>query len=375
MSRVPVLFSSAMACGLLFLAASPAFCEIPIQSKRMTEVEVITWLSELPRTLVVTADQRLIFSIKPTKAIPYHVLQLRGDGKLEPYPNKEWSGSMKSDGVGLNDVVALECDDQGRLAIGDRASATSPGRLIVWDMNANKLVRVFKLPQPKNRTERSVLQNIIVDRKHKMIVALSVEADKKVGYTKPLIYVLKADQTGENAVPFRLPDLDPQQLEAAAPADAAAIKEGLPKAQADLNIPMAIDPDCEWIYTGWPNKQVLVRIRAEDLANPDIPQSQLKSLVQVLGQKPVADSMAADNNGIVYFADRGKNGIGMFNIQRQYRMMAIDKILSVPTFIRLGLDDYLYVVVNTREAGAASGTIDTLQPQFLIARHKKSAMK
>ena len=279
MSRNPVSVCSAIVCGLVFSVTLPALCEIPIQSKRMTEVEVITWLSEQPRTLVVTADQRLIFSIKPTKAIPYHILQLRGDGKLEPYPDKEWAGPMKANGVGLNDVVALECDDQGRLAIGDRASASTPGRLIVWDMNAKKLVRIFSLPRPKNPAERPVLQNIIVDKKHKMIVALSVEAGKKPGYSKPLIYVLKPDQTGEIAAPFRLPDLDPREIEAANPVDRATLKDELPKAEADLNIPLAIDPDCEWIYSGWPNKQVLIRIKAEDLANPDIPQDQLKSLV------------------------------------------------------------------------------------------------
>ena len=85
--------------------------------------------------------------------------------------------------------------------------------------------------------------------------------------------------------------------------------------------------------------------------------------------------MAADRDGVVYFADQGKKGIGLFTIRRQYRMLAIDKILSTPTFIRLGLDDYIYVAVNTQEASVSDDTIGALQPKYLIARHKKSAMK
>ncbi|MBL9148480.1 MAG: hypothetical protein JNM94_07280 [Phycisphaerae bacterium] len=368
----------AVAC-LSLVVAAPAFAqhgvrELPTKLPPIARkdrpaapagtVEVIAEMDQTPGNLAITPNGRVFASMHPFGAPSIRVVELRAEGGALAYPSPGWAGDVGPNGLGIASIIGIRADSKGILWMLDAGqlggdSATEPKsfpKLIAWDTNTDRLVRVIHLPPPASN-RASFLQDFAIDEERDCIYIADCGITQGQDQAKPAIVVVYLKSGVSRRVLENAESVRPE-ADAAMVIDGREVKTAGPDgkpvvARVGIN-PIVIDKANEWVYFGSMHGKTMYRIKASALATPGMTDELLAEAVEKYATKPVSDGMGIDAAGNLYITDLPGNGIAVVEAAaapgpdglRPHRTLITDPKLSWPDSVLVGPDGHLWIVAN-----------------------------
>jgi sugar lactone lactonase YvrE len=321
-----------------------------------------------PGNIAISNSGRIFISLHSFFQPKFRLMEVMPDGKAKPYPNEDWALPPKSyTAVGLYNVLGLNCDGQGHLWLLDGgAGPGSPGKLVAWNLQEEKLHRVIYIP-PEVLPESPFLNDLAIDTLNQAIYI----ADTAAGKDSAIIVVdLKTGLS--RRVLHGHPKMVAEDIDMVI--DNRKIMMGPNPARIGIN-PITIDHTREFVYFGAMSGSKLYRLATSALNNLSLSDEDLSAMITTYGDRPISDGISIDNAGHVYITAITENAIGVTSPDGTYKQLfQDDKNLSWPDSIAAGPDGYMYVVVNQlhRSAPLNQGKV-ALDGPLTIYRFKPHA--
>lgn len=235
------------------------------------------------------------------------------DGKaiLDAFPSWKWNQAGNIDL--LQSVMGYEIDECNRMWILDQGkiayAPSKPGsqKLIIWDLNSNKMIDCIRIPDKIASYRTSFLNDIVVDNKngfayitdsgngwpnHPIVGGIIVYNMK----TKTFRRVLDQNFSTQDFPNFQF-DIDNRPVNNKFGVDG-----------------IAMSADRSTLYYSPLTGRNLYAIDTMVLRDYTIPLEEISCHVQSLGSKSTTtDGMCADNNGNVFYTMLEGKGIGFYN--------------------------------------------------------------
>jgi hypothetical protein len=354
-------------------------------------VETVVELDQTPGNLAATPLGRVFASMHPFGAPAIRVVELRAEGGAIAYPSPGWAGDVGPNGLGIASIIGIRADSKGILWMLDAGplggdSATEPKsfpKLIAWDTNTDRLVRVIHLPPPSS-SRASFLQDFAIDEARDCIYIADCGIGLGQDNAKPGIVVVYLKSGVSRRVLENAECVRPE-ADAAMVIDGREVKtagpDGKPTvARVGIN-PIVIDDANEWVYFGSMHGTTVYRIKAAALATPGMTDELLVEAVEKYSSKPVSDGMGIDAAGNLYITDLPGNAIAVVEAAsapgpdglRAHRTLIADPKLSWPDSVLVGPDGHLWIVANQLHRHPAlnwsdDGPKNDIVPPFTILR-------
>lgn len=342
------------------------------KSMNQIKVEIVARLKQMPGNIAVTPDGRIFLSLHPFGEPEFRVVELLSDGNTRPFPNSQWSGAPKADGVGLTAVIGIRADKNGVVWMLDMGSKKVVPKLVAWNTKTDKLERVITLPA--NATvPNSFHQDFVIDWVNNSIIIADTGRADLGGASTPALVIVNL-KTGEARRVFENhPSLQPEEERLLVDNQPVTASFGGKMIEPKLGLnPITIDAAAEFVYYGAMNGTNLYRVRTADLSNSTLSTKELAERVKRFGAKPLSDGIIADNTGNVYSGDVNNNAIGVTLPRGGYRRLFQDeKLLRWVDGFSTSSDGYIYATVNQlHRHPTLNGGKDGRQPPYLIIRFK-----
>ncbi len=307
----------------------------PVPEPRL---EVVAELSQGPGNIAVTPDGRVIISQHPIYRPQIRVVELLADGSVRPFPNAEWSAARNEAGIGLEGVLGIQADEDGIVWMLDNGRQGS--RIVAWDTSGDSLHRIIDIDRSA-RAKGSFFNDIAVDPVHRSIY-ISDASGKN-----PALVVVDLESGGARRVLERHPSVLAEPIPMKIGDKTYGVdRDGNPRAQIGVD-GITIDPRSEWVYYGASQSEDLWRVRASDLVDDTLTESELAARIERYGDRPVCDGITIDGAGNVYITDLTGYAVGVVDSAGDYRVLYRDELLlSWPDGMAFGPDGYVYVVAN-----------------------------
>ena len=298
-----------------------------------------------PGNLALTADGRLFISMNPLVSPKTTVFELNtaGENSAVAYPNDTYA---TGDNSVFKGVIGIRADSNDNLYLLDMAAK----QFIVWDTNAEKLLKKIAIPEAVV-VPTSFLQDFIIDEKHnRLIIADMTQGDLK---SEPIPAFIVIDM--ETGAAKRMAKSHPSMM---------------PEVEGGFALnPIAIDPDFEYVYFGALNGRTIYRVAADSFDDDE----KLTSGIEKFGTKSFCDGMAVDGNENVYITNVEKTEIGVFNKKDGFKTLAtLPEGQSWPDGLYVANDGYVYGTVDqlNRTAALNKGEDISTGP-YLVIRTKQ----
>lgn len=314
-----------------------------------------------PGNIAISPTGRLFMSQHQFYGAPLRVVEVLEDGSVVPYPNLAWSSEPEQNGIGLNTVLGLRCDQDGILWMLDQSGGEGqPGKIVGWDTENEELYQVIYLPQPII-PESPFLNDLAIDLEHNAIYITDtakgddsalIVVDLNTGFSRR---VLEGDvSTRPEDIPIIINERIVNLLEK--------------PARIGAN-PITIDPDNQWVYYAPMSGTSLYRIATEDLLNQALSPAELSSKVERYGEKPICDGITIDDEDNVYITSITEHAIGVVDATGKYEILyQDDKLLNWVDGMAFSDDDYVYGTVSQLQNSPPlnNGENDFEPPFYLI---------
>jgi sugar lactone lactonase YvrE len=295
------------------------------------------WKQAMPAGIKVDREGRYYVSVpRWAPGIPSTMNRIIiKDGKpvLEAFPSWDWNqaGNVKV----LQSVLGYEIDEQNRMWILDQGKINySPSpegsqKLIIWDLNTNRMIDSIHIPSEIAPYRTSFLNDIVVDNKN----GFAYITDSGNGWpdhpldggiivynmkTKTLRRVLDRHYSTQDFPDFRFAiDLKP------------VFKDKPLRIGADG---IALSADRSTLYYCQVTGRNLYAIDTAMLRNFNTPQEEISRAVRAVGSKrTTTDGMHADNKGNVFYTMLEGKGIGVYSPanHRFHNFISDDRMLWV----------------------------------------------
>jgi sugar lactone lactonase YvrE len=318
----------------------------------------------------------VIFSHHPFYSPDVRVAKLTSPTTFEPFPNAEWNTPREGSDQYLDNVLGLRSDEDGIVWIIDMGFRTKiTPKLVGWNTRANRLERIYYMPEPVTRPG-SQPQDIVIDHKnHKFYIA-----DENIGPggdgSQAAIIVIDMG-TGRAR---RVLEGDKSTV----PENVAITVDG-----NDLTVPgrdgkptiirvgcdgITMDAKAEWLYYAPLSGRSLYRIRVTDLNDEGLSNAQLSAKVERYSDKPNNGGLSIDFAGNIYLTAVETKSIGVITPDRKYRTLTSDPEMVWPDGISYSPDGYMYVSASQVSAAAMfhGGKAENKTP-YLIYRFRPLA--
>ena len=355
---------------------NPAIPRMPEPSAVNGPFETLLELRLTPGNVAVTPSGRLFISLHPFGDPEIRVAEVLRNGGLRAYPTDDWSHAVDANGIGIQSIIGLKSDPNGVLWLLDAGNLAAPNgtppKLIAWDTKGERLQRVLHLPPPISGP-KSFFQDLAIDTKRDAIYIADCGIGAGFDDAAPALIVVylktgMARRVLENAACVRA---EPDAAMVIDGKEVGVTGEGASRSAARVGVnPITIDDACEWVYFGSMHGKTIWKVKADDLANPGLPNAELEQRVERHGDKPVSDGMTIDSAGNIYVTDLATHAIGVTDSTGTYRVLhRDDAILQWPDGMCAGQDGKIYVTVNQLNRHAAlNGGERATEPPFRILR-------
>lgn len=271
-----------------------------------------------------------------------------GKPLLEAFPSWEWNqaGNPKF----LQSVLGYEIDERNRMWLLDQGKiAYSPSpegsqKLVIWDLNSNKLIDSIPIPNEIASYRTSFLNDLVVDNKHGFVYI--TDSGNGEGWTGRvaggiIVYNMKTKT-------FRRV-LDRHDSTQDFPGFVFSImgkpvfKDRPLKLGADG---IALSADRSTLYYCPVTGRNLYAIDTALLRNFNTPLDKINDAVQAIGSKGTnTDGMHADNKGNVFYTMLEGQGVGIYSPESNQfrRFVADDRMLWVDG---VAFDQKGYIIFN-----------------------------
>ena len=251
------------------------------------------------------------------------------DGKaiLEPFPSWKWNQAGNVDA--LQSVMGYEIDEYNRMWILDQGKIayqpSKPGsqKLLLWDLNSNKMIDSIIIPDKAAPYRTSFLNDLLVDNKNGFVYI----TDSGSGWQNHpivggiIIYNMKTKtfrrvlnkQPSTQPLPGFQFDIDTRRVYSDKPVEFGV--DGI-----------ALSADhCTLYYCSVPSRN-LYAIDTALLRDYGTPLEEIDCRVCALGSKgTTTDGMCGDNRGNIFYTMEEKKGIGVYNTRNcEFREIVSD---------------------------------------------------
>lgn len=335
----------------------------PVPESRL---EVVAELAQAPGNIAVTPDGRLIISQHQIYRPEISVIELLPDGSIRPFPNEAWASEPDEAGIGFDGVLGIQAGQDGIVWMLDNGRRGS--RLVAWDTLKDELHKIIELGATA-RAKGSFFNDIAVDPVHDSIFISDASAKNAA------IVVVDTDSGTSRRVLERHASVRAEPIAMVIGDKTYSVdKDGKPVARLGVD-GITIDPQSEWVYYGASQSLDLWRVRASDLVDETLTDSELAARIERYGDRPVCDGITIDGAGNVYITDLGGSAVGVVDASGAYRVLHRDEDrLSWPDGMSFGPDGYVYVVANQLHLSAPFNRGQDLStPPFYVLRFQALA--
>ena len=354
-------------------AATPAFSQ---QQSNTVTAEIFARLPQSVGNIAFTPDNQVIFSHHPFYSPDVRVAKLTSATTFEPFPNAEWNTPQKGSDQYLDNVLGLRSDENGvvwMIDMGFRTHITP--KLVGWNTHANRLERIYYMPEPVTRSG-SQPQDIVIDHKNRKFYIADEDIGPGGDGSKAAIIVI---------------DMNTGRARRVLEGDKSTVPENVPITVDgnDLTVPgkdgkptiikvgcdgITMDAKAEWLYYAPLSGRSLYRIRVTDLNDEGLSNAQLSAKVERYSDKPNNGGLSIDFAGNIYLTAVETKSIGVITPDRKYRTLTSDAEMVWPDGISYSPDGYMYVSASQVSAAAMfhGGKAENKTP-YLIYRFKPLA--
>ncbi len=268
--------------SLLLLAA---LCPTAEGQRRIAGFNIIASLDSAPGNITVTADGRTIMSLHQFYEPQYSVVELNPRNVLVPFPNEAIANTQSQAALKLDAVLGIRSDERGIVwMLGNGMRGGSVPKLLAWDPRQNALYRVIYLPPPITPADAFV-NDLAIDTGRNAIYI----SDPAGGQNAALIVVDLMTGASRRVLQGHS-SVTPEAVDLIIDGRPFQIKDKAGKlAKPHIGVdPIALDTNNEWVYFGPMHGTSMYRIKAVDLANPNLTDSELAARVERYGDKPIA---------------------------------------------------------------------------------------
>lgn len=292
-----------------------------------------------------------------------------GKPLLEAFPSWDWNTAGQVDV--LQSVLGYEIDEHNRMWLLDQGkmaydpSAEGSQKLVIWDLNTNRLIDSIVIPPEIAPYGTSFLNDLVVDNKNGFVYI----TDSGCGHqnhplrggiiiynmnTKTLRRVLDRHFSTQDFPNFHF-QIDYKPVFKNEPLRIGA--DGI-----------ALSADRSTLYYCQATGRNLYAIHTGLLRNEHIPLEQINGAVQVLGSKgTTTDGMHADNRGNLFYTMLEGKGIGFFDARDRsfHKFVSDDRMLWVDG---VAFDQKGSIIFNSNRLHEmfGDGDIDWSNPYNLI---------
>ncbi|MFH0825348.1 MAG: L-dopachrome tautomerase-related protein [Pseudomonadota bacterium] len=331
------------ACGLIVaLVAAGSICHA-------AHFEIVAELPVCPGNITLTPDNRIILSLHPFYQADNRVVELKKDGTLIPFPNREWNLGNGTGDKALDSVLGVQCDADGVVWMLDNGlrSGARP-KVVAWNTRENRLERIIRLEPPvvpdiAVAPDYAFINDLAVDLRHK-----AVFISHSAGMNESGIIVVNLATGSARRVLLGHESVLPQNTDLVMNGrvlDFTMPDSGRLKFLIGVN-PIALDATDEWLYYGPMSGRSMYRIRSADLLNEALTRETLASRVERYSEKPICDGMSIDKAGNIYISDLEAGAVGVISSERNYRRLLVDRNIMWPESFSFGPDGLLYFTAS-----------------------------
>lgn len=348
-------FLSAIAAGGSALVAPSAQAAPPY-------LQVVAKLQERPGNPAVTPDGRILFSQQPLDPHEFKVLELKKDGTVVPFPNREWSAKR------FAAVIGIRASSNGTVWILDMGGEGTEPKLVAWDTKTDQLIKEISIPDSARRPN-SFLQDFALDQTRGFATITDMTMGNLAGESHPAFVVVNLS-TGK--VRRLLEDHPSFMPSGPAVAQGKTLAAKRPSGSVDeiafgLN-GVTIDPSDRWVFFGPVNGNALYRVPAAALADEELSPQELSSQISRYREKRTSDGISVDSAGNVYVSDVGASAIGVATAKGYRVLVRNEKLLSWPDGFAFGPDGWVYVTANQLHLHEAvnRGNSEGKSPYYIV---------
>ena len=354
-------------------ATTPAFSQ---QQPAIVAAEIFARLPQSVGNVAFTPDNQVIFSHHPFYNPDVRVAKLTSPTTFEPFPNSDWNTPRKGDDQYLDNVLGLRSDEDGVVWIIDMGFRTHiTPKLVGWNTRANRLERIYYMPEPVTRPG-SQPQDIVIDHKNRKFYIADEDIGPGGDGSRAAIIVIDMDtgrtrrvlEGDKSTVPENIPIVvDGNELTVPG-------KDGKPTIIKVGCDGITMDAKAEWLYYAPLSGRALYRIRVADLNDEGLSNAQLGAKVERYSDKPNNGGLSIDFAGNIYLTAVESRSIGVITPDRKYRTLTSDTEMVWPDGISYSPDGYMYVSASQVSAAAMfhDGKAENKTP-YLIYRFKPLA--
>lgn len=326
-----------VACSLFLLDCF----SISAQEKAIGTLEVVAEMDINPGNLAVSKEGRIFTTIHPFRPGNLQLVEITSKTTYVPFPNEQTQSTVaiKSDDK-LDSPLGIIFDNQNRLWVLDVGLKIGHTRLFVYDIDTKKEVLRFDIPL-EFAPSTSFVQDIAVDEKNGFVYLADVR--------NPGIIVIDIEKNEFS----KIIDLPSMQAE-----DIDIILENKVHLRNGKPVRIALDPitlsaDRETLYYGPMNGTKWYQLPTKNIRNGEL-NDDLVKLISVVGEKPICDGVATDENGNHYFTNIQNNSIDVLSKEGTLSTLKKDPFLDWPDNVRIH-GDWLYIATNQIHKSPAFG--------------------